>query len=64
MRLTRGGKLVLGIGLWLLAALVFGVLRVRGVGLTEGELLLAYWPGWVFGSLLAIVGALLVGGEL
>lgn len=42
MRLTRGGKLVLGIGLWLLA----------------------YWPGWVFGSLLAIVGTLLVGGEL
>ncbi len=62
--MTRGEKLVLGIGLWLLAALVAGVLRVRGAGLTETELLWAFWPGWAAMVVLAVVGTLLVGGDL
>lgn len=59
--MSRGGRLVLGIGLALLALAVTARLRWLGWRLTEGELLVAYWPAWLLVVALVAGAAVLLG---
>lgn len=58
--MRRGGRLVLGIGLLILAALIGLWGRIVGWQLTEGELFVALWPAWLLAlGLVAVAGWLL-----
>lgn len=62
--MSRGGRLVLGVGCALLAVGVGAWARARGWRLTEGELLTEYWPAWLLLLALAGAAAALLGEEI
>lgn len=61
MRLSRGGRLVLAIGLILLVFAIIGWARGQALHLTEGEAFLAFWPAWLVAALLAFIAGWLLG---
>ena len=54
---SPAGRLVLSLGLVLLAAVVIIYGRARAWHLTEGEALIAYWPYWLLAVALVIASA-------
>ncbi len=62
--MSRGGRLVLGVGCSLLAVVVGLWARGQGWHLTEGELLTNYWPAWLLVIALVGAAAVLLGEEI